>query len=453
MDVSEQANGLADRFAAKFGGRRPAWIIRAPGRINLIGEHTDYNGFPVLPMAIDRAIRMAIAPRNDATAELKDVHESRYEDRQFEVSDSIPPSPAGDWGNYVKAAVQSLVRLALGAGWELEELKGFSCLIAGDIPPAAGLASSTALVVAAGLAFGAVNRLGLGRRAMAERMAEAEHYVGTQGGGMDQAVSLLGREGEALKIDFYPLRTARYRFPEDYRVLAAYSTVRAGKSGEVRLAFNRRVLECSVGAHLLARKLGVGPPERLSELTPHAPNALTALPELLTEIVEGHRSLTLRRAAVLFGMTPGQFARRFLRMEDGRLLPAVGGGLQVLQRCRHAFSEAQRTEWAASCLSRGDMEGFGRLMDESHRSCAEDYEVSCYELDRLVEVMRGGGALGARLTGAGFGGFAIALVHRDGVEQVRRALAEEFYAPRELSLPGNVFVFSPAQGALATRLQ
>jgi len=451
MAVSDEFKALCGRFEREFA-RRPTWLLRAPGRINLIGEHTDYNGYPVLPMAIDHAIRLAVAPGDDAVIELRNAA-AEYGNRSFELSDGIPPYGEGDWGNYAKAAVQSLVQLAVQEGRPLDELHGMSCLVDGDVPPAAGLSSSTALVVAFGLAFSSANGLGIGRQAMAERMAEAEHYVGTQGGGMDQAVCLLAREGEALMIDFYPLRATRLAFPEDYCVVAAHSTLRSRKTGEQRLAYNRRVLECTLGTHLLARELGVKPPERLADLGQYVANAETELPRLLHTVLKGHDSLSLRVAAAAFGTDPGRFARQFLRMGDGRLLPMPGDGLKVLSRCRHVFSEAQRTRLAAACLKNRDMARLGQLMNESHASCATDLEVSCYELDQLVGIMRGAGALGARLTGAGLGGFAVALAHADAAERIRRAVEQEFYAHRRAQPQGALFVCRPARGALEEPVQ
>jgi N-acetylgalactosamine kinase len=448
MSASQAPPELVERFIREFGGRRPAWFISAPGRINLIGEHTDYNGFPVMPMAINLAIRVLAAPRDDAQVELRDVADSAYAHRQFALTEVIRPYAEGDWGNYVKAPVQSLVELALGKGKPLEELKGMSCLVDGNIPPAAGLSSSTALVVAAGMAFCAVNHLSLGRHAMAERMAEAEHYVGTQGGGMDQAVCLFAHEGHAVKLDFFPLRAEQLPLAGDYAIVAAHSTINAKKTGDRRLQYNRRVLECNIGAQLLARRFSMAPPARLADLTRPGAKSSAELVRVLEEHLSGRESLSLRRAAELFEMDPGRFARQFLRMKDGRLLPMPGDGLKVLQRCRHVLSEAGRTEQAAGCLKKGDLAELGRLMDESHRSCAEDYEISCYELDLLVGLMREAGALGARLTGAGFGGFAIGLVRRDAAAQVKAALERDFYAPRRLSGDGNVFVFGPAAGAL-----
>jgi N-acetylgalactosamine kinase len=447
MTIGEDLAALAEAFEQQYG-RPPRWVIRAPGRINLIGEHTDYNGFPCMPMAINRAIRIAAAPREDRVVELRNVAETLYEPRSFDVASDIPAGAPGDWSNYVRAGVQGMVQLAAAEDRAVGDLTGMSCLVDGDIPPAAGLSSSTALVVASGLAFSAANGLSCGRQDMAERMARAEHYVGTQGGGMDQAICLLGREDEVIRIDFFPLRVTHVPFPREYCIIAAHSTVRSRKTGEQKLAYNRRVLECRISSELLARRLGEAPPEHLADLVRHSGYGPDELLDTLKRMLQGRDSLGLRRAATLFGTDPGRFTRSYLRMEDGRLLPMPGDGLRVVQRCRHVLGEAARVESAVACLKTLDMTGLGRLMDESHRSCAEDYEISCYEVDLLVEVMRDAGALGARLTGAGFGGFAICLTAAEDVERIRRALEERFYEPRGSVMSGNVFAFRPAEGAI-----
>jgi len=447
MAVSDEFSAVRERFGREFS-RSAAWFVRAPGRVNLIGEHVDYNGYPVMPLAIVQGVRLAVAPRDDAVIELRNADGAIYEARSFELADGIAPYEDGDWGNYAKAAVQSLTRLAVEQGRAAGELRGMSCLVHGDVPPAAGLASSTALVVAIGLAFATANRLGLGRRAMAEHMAEAEHYTGTQGGGMDQAACILAHDGHVLKVDFHPLRATHLPFPDDFCIIGAHSTIESRKTAQQRLAYNRRVLECALGTHLLARKLGVKPPERLADLAQYVANAEAELPTILHTTLKGRDSLSLRGAAAAFETDPGRFARQFLRMGDGRLLPMPGDGLKVLSRCRHVFSEALRTRVAEACLKRGDMERLGEVMNESHASCAHDLEVSCYELDQLVDIMRNAGALGARLTGAGFGGFAIALAHTDAAKGILQAVRQEFHAHRPAAPKGALFVCRPAQGAI-----
>lgn len=241
---------LRAAFARAFGGRAPAGIARAPGRINLIGEHTDYNGLPVLPFALPRAIRIAFAPRGDAAIVLRHGREG-HPPREFTASPAIEPDPPGSWANYVKAAVEHFARLLLetpGAS-----VRGFDAAVDGDIPQAGGLSSSSALVVAAALTFREVNALSMAPLEFAARCAAAERYVGTQGGGMDQAASILGAPGCALRIDFFPLAAAPVPFPEGYAVLACHSLVRAAKTEAARAEFNRRVGECRAAAALLGR--------------------------------------------------------------------------------------------------------------------------------------------------------------------------------------------------------
>jgi N-acetylgalactosamine kinase len=437
---------LVERFRAAFPGRRATWCVRAPGRINLIGEHTDYNGFPVMPMAIERAVRIVTAPRDGQIVELRDANEAAYGPRLFSLERHVEPYEPGDWGNYAKAAVQGLIEHALETGRHLDDLKGMTCLVDGDIPVEAGLSSSTALVVAVALAFAHANGMRIPRREMAELTAEAEHYVGTHGGGMDQAVCLLAGRGESLKIDFFPLRAESVPFPQDCCIVAAHSTISAKKTGGRREAYNSRVTECAVGARILARKLNVPPPKRLADLVTACPGKGPGdFAALLGNILGGRSALGAAEAAHLCGMEDDEFRARFLAGSSASAEPA--GGFKVAARCRHVFTEAERTERAARALRAGDVQELGRLMDESHGSCARDYEISCPELDELVGLMRGAGAFGSRLTGAGFGGFAIALVRTSDAQRVMDVVVESFYARRGTDARERLFAFQPAAGA------
>ena len=319
---------LRASFARAFGGRAPAGIARAPGRINLIGEHTDYNGLPVLPFALPRAIRIAFAPRGDAAIVLRHGREG-HPPREFTASPAIEPDPPGSWANYVKAAVEHFARLLLetpGAS-----VRGFDAAVDGDIPQAGGLSSSSALVVAAALTFREVNALSMAPLEFAARCAAAERYVGTQGGGMDQAASILGAPGCALRIDFFPLAAAPVPFPEGYAVLACHSLVRAAKTEAARAEFNRRVGECRAAAALLGRAFDR--PE---------------LPRL------------------------GDFAREFGTEACLRALgEAVPPDSKILARARHVFEEAERVVAAAGRVTvfqsrrwDGDFLTARRLVDE-----------------------------------------------------------------------------------------
>ena len=397
---------LRAAFARAFGGRAPAGIARAPGRINLIGEHTDYNGLPVLPFALPRAIRIAFAPRGDAAIVLRHGREG-HPPREFTASPAIEPDPPGSWANYVKAAVEHFARLLLetpGAS-----VRGFDAAVDGDIPQAGGLSSSSALVVAAALTFREVNALSMAPLEFAARCAAAERYVGTQGGGMDQAASILGAPGCALRIDFFPLAAAPVPFPEGYAVLACHSLVRAAKTEAARAEFNRRVGECRAAAALLGRAFDR--PE---------------LPRL------------------------GDFAREFGTEACLRALgEAVPPDSKILARARHVFEEAERVVAATRALAAGDMPALGRLMSEAHASARDLYEISAPALEELVRIFLEGGALGARLTGAGFGDFAIALGEEDALTRLMAVIDERFYRPRAPAGPIEElrFIARPAEGA------
>lgn len=444
-----------ESFRALFDGAEPTFCVAAPGRINLIGEHTDYNGFPVMPIALERAIHVLATPSHDGLVVLGNCEPDAYGRREFPVSAQIEPYDAGDWGNYAKAAVQSLVRRHGEQAGRIDALHGMRCMVCGSIPPACGLSSSSALVVAHALAFLACNTPECGawasreeRSALAELTAIGERYVGTQGGGMDQAVCLLATAGRALKIDFYPLRARTIPFPPDHVIVAAHSTVRAPKAASKRVAFNRRVIECTVGKELLARRLGRPAPPTLADLRRPADGSTPqGLLETLCEITGGRENLSVQQAAKLLGMSADRFAGAFLRMKDGSAIPVGREGLKVLPRCRHVLTEGPRVERAAELLAAGDAAGLGELMDESHRSGALDYEISTPELDALTGIMREGGALGARLTGAGFGGFAIALIGRRAAPKLLGRIERDFYQARGVPSEGNLHLFSPAAGA------
>ena len=204
-------------FGAAYPGR-PLDIVRAPGRLNIIGEHTDYNGLPVMPMAIDREMAIALTPADDARVEMSNLDDA-YPPFSFELSAQIEPASAGHWSNYARAAGQALWDWAQENSPESLPLRGFAGCAGGTVPAGSGLSSSSALVVAAACALVHVNRLPIERPELADLLARGERYVGTQGGGMDQAASLLSREGTALKIDFFPLRTRQVRLTQDTRIV------------------------------------------------------------------------------------------------------------------------------------------------------------------------------------------------------------------------------------------
>ena len=378
-------------------------LVRAPGRVNLIGEHIDYCGLSVLPMALRQGVRIEFHPRSDREMRLVN-RDPRFAPSTFAVSDCIPPAAAGDWGNYARAAAQALAQ-------RFPDLRGVDALVESDLPIAAGLSSSSALLVAMALAMLHANGVSVASLELMDLLGRGERYVGTAGGGMDQAIILGARAGCASRIDFHPLRLTPTAVPAGWQFIVAWSLVHAEKSGAARQAYNERPRQCDEARRLVAARLG-----QREDIT--YPGLLGAAP------VE---QLLALAGATLSGVLP----RRF----------------------RHVVTEGTRVRQAEAAMAAGDLAGFGRLLDASHQSLRDDYEVSHPELDRLVELAREAGAAGARLTGAGFGGSIVALCRVERAPEVVAALRERFYAPRGAAddVGRHVFMAEPSGGAEVTR--
>jgi galactokinase len=398
-----RAEGLRDAFEQRFGAP-PTHLSRAPGRVTLIGEHIDYNDLPVLPMALQREVRLVLRPRDDSRVVLHNTA-PEFESIEFEVAPRLEPERPGHWGNYVKGPADELARRF--AVW-----RGFDGLVDSDLPVASGLGSSSAVVCAVGLALSRLNEVEVELGGFAEIMADAERYTGTRGGGMDQAVSLDARPGAAARVSFKPLRVRHVSVPEHWRFVIADTGVRAEKSGAVQKAYNLRRDECEMAFSAVRARIERDEPGRMPP---------SGYPELL-------RTRGLDQVLAL-----GE--------------AALGGNL--LRRFRHVVTEARRVDEAADYMLGADLASFGTLMDASHGSLRSDYHVSSAELDELVAIAHEGGASGARLTGAGFGGCIVALAGRAEADRVLEALRADYYEPRGMTegIDDRAFIAVPSAGA------
>jgi galactokinase len=392
---------LVSAFSTRFG-TPPTGVAIAPGRVNLIGDHTDYNGLPVLPLALDRSVRIAFRADPLAAVAL-DNQNQRFPPTAFPLATPISMGPAGHWGNYPRAVATALLERGPLA-------RGILGLVSSELPPASGLSSSSALVVATALALLETNDTAYDSGTLMQWLAIGERLVGTEGGGMDQAVILGGQAGHAIRIDFTPDLSLRpVRIPPSWRFVVASSLVEAAKSGQAREAYNTRVLECREAL------LGVGERE------------------------------------------PGGFGRLMQLPEPDRVLVRAEAVLSatLFRRFRHVLTEGHRVEQATVALEAGDYLGMGRLLDASHASLRDDYQVSGPELDELVTVAREAGAVGARLTGAGFGGCIVTLAKKDSVGPVMDRIWERYYQPRQIPLANRdalLFTAVPSDGARIVRL-
>jgi len=420
----------AEKLAAGIRRNRGARVVaaRAPGRANLIGEHTDYSNLPVLPVAIDRSTIVVAAAGTTGEIEAANA-DPAWPRRRFTIERQIPPFEAGDWANYLKAAVQGVLdRFSARTNW-----LGASMMIDGRVPPAAGLSSSAALTVSTALAFMAINHLELDPLEAATMVARSEWYVGTRAGGMDQAASILGRRDHALFIEFDPLRVRPVKMPPDAALVVADSREVADKSGTVRPEYNRRVVECSLAARILARALKLDHVKVLGDVVRATPqwNAQWNADDLLAKLssaAPARLDPDLKEAAKILGVTQPALESDLLGAGADHIALDPNRPLEILKRARHVLSETDRVICAAEAMEAGRLDEMGRLMNASHASLADDFECSTARLDALVECARRAGALGARLTGAGFGGSIVALCNAANAKAVIESIDRNYYA-------------------------
>jgi galactokinase len=372
-------------FTQAHGGAPTLWV-RAPGRVNLIGEHTDYNGGFVLPCAIDRQTLVAARPRSDGQLRVVAADFGGATDA-FGVQAPVPHHASAPWANYVRGVVAVLQAQLAASG---AAVQGADLAIAGDVPQGAGLSSSASLEVAVLHTLNTLQGLGLARPAMALLAQRAENsFVGCQCGVMDQMISACGEAGHALLIDCRSLQTRAVPLPAGLAVVIVHSRVQRGL---VDSAYNERRRQCeAAAAHYgvpALRDLGLAP---------------------LRDGVEGLDALTYRRA-------------------------------------RHIVTENQRTLDAAEALAAGDLRRLGALMAASHASMRDDFEITHPAVDELVAIAQAaiGTEGGARMTGGGFGGCVVALLPQARVPALQAHIAAEYRAPG--GEPATVWVCQAAGG-------
>jgi galactokinase len=372
------------RFRQSFGVAEPR-VYRAPGRVNLIGEHTDYNDGFVLPAAIDLAAWVAAAAREDRVLRIDAVDLDRRAERSL---DEIEPGPARDWSDYAFGVAIELER----AGYRL---RGADLVLTSDVPVGAGMSSSAALQVAVALALLDLADLQLDPVEVARLCQAAENrFVGTRCGIMDQFASCRGRAGHALFLDCRSLAVRDVPIPASVTLLVCDSRVTHALADG---AYNDRRATCESAVQTLRR---------------HRPEIRALRDVTLTELE---------------------------RWRDD--LPEV-----TWRRCRHVVTENARVERAVETLAADDLPTLGALLRASHESLRDDYAVSCAEIDFLVDAAsRCDGVVGSRLMGGGFGGSTINLVRPDALADVAAALSE-VYRDRYGRRPG-LHACSPAGGA------
>jgi len=380
---------LTSAFTETFGSLPSGAVaVASPGRVNLIGEHTDYNDGFVLPIALERSVHLFGAPN--------DRRQIRVRSLTFDSTCEIPLDALADgfsqpWAGYTLGVAATL----RNAGYDFP---GFDAVVASDVPLGAGLSSSAAVEVAFGLFMNEAFGLGIPRRKLAGLCQKAEHdYAGVNCGIMDQYTALFGKEGSALVLDcrklvheYVPLARAGYSFV----------VIDSGVRHELAESeYNKRRAGCFEAAR------------KISSISP----GVKALRDVSADMLDG--------------------ARGMLTDEEYRL-------------ARHVTSENARVLRAVEVLKAGDAERFGELMFASHESLRDDYRVSCAELDELVEAARAeDGVMGARMTGGGFGGATVNLVRADSAREIAEHIVGHY--ERAMSIKAEFYVVTAGAGARA----
>ncbi|MFB3896878.1 MAG: galactokinase family protein [bacterium] len=487
---------ILNKFGEKYGLDREIVICRSPSRVNLKGVHIEHRGGFVNYLTHCREIIIAASPRNDDKVCLTNLRTELFPAREFSIQAELNKgnwkdwweyitAPAviktvsesqGDWINYVKSAI-----LRLQSRFPSKPLKGMDVYVNGDIPFAAGLSSSSALVVATVYVGLEINRLQLDKFAMVELCGQAEWYVGTRGGAGDHAAMILGRRNYLAHIQFFPLQVQYYSFPKGYRIVICNSMQQATKSKEVKNIFNSRVAAYELGFLLIKKYFPQYAPE-LQHLRDVNTTQL-AIPE--TEVYHILKSLP----------------KKIFRAEVEQLLPDKKDylanifkthdepieGYRVRDICLFGLAECERGKICIEFLVKKDIVGFGKLMYISHNGdrvveykannlkiswnnqvtvatldqlIADldsnlperiesahlylqpgGYRCSSEALDYLVDIAKQvPGVVGAGLTGAGLGGCILVLVEEKEVDRLLAIMAEQYYTPHQLSFGAEIGV-------------
>ncbi len=392
--MNDEQFGLVREAYGERYGEAPAVVARAPGRVNLIGEHTDYSELPVLPIAIEQSLYVAAGP---GEAGLVEARSATFEgDARFERDNRHPSGAA--WHRYVAGAMGQLTDVAPGQGVYL--------YVGGDLPATGGLSSSSALSVAILAAASRAWGSPLEREELVQRAIVAERHVGVESGGMDQTVIAFAEAGKALRIDFRPAGCRFVPIPAGLAFVVASSGEEAPKGGSARDAYNERVVGARIAAAMLADEVGVDldQPFTLGQI---------ADTDVVDVLVDGlPDKISAREVAHGVQLDVAHLVQLTSETWDTQVK------VPVKRVARHILEEAQRVDQAEQALIAGDLKRFGTLLDASHNSLREDFRCSTPSLDRVCAAMRKAGAFGSRLTGAGFGGFALAACPPDKVSAV-----------------------------------
>ncbi|KAI9484184.1 MAG: galactokinase [Benjaminiella poitrasii] len=426
----------------KVHGRKAEFVVRSPGRVNLIGEHIDYCGFGVLPMAIERDVIIVGATTDDDTkVRVANINSQKYPAREFDYEGKEKvvtiDSTQLEWSNYFKCGYKGMLEK-----FRLDKPKGLFLMVDGTVPAGGGLSSSAAFVCASALAVVTANKLSISKTELTEIAIVAERNVGVNSGGMDQSASVLSEKDFALHVEFVPkLHTAPVPLPSTNPKLAfiiANTLVTADKFVTAPRNYNLRVVETHMAALFLAKVLNLPSVDTLKEVydlyyKDSSLSQVERFSDLLAKAEQHYpndntngNGYTLEEVSKMLDIPVKELQARYMTR-----FPVETDYFRLVQRTKHVLSEASRViEFHKACEnSQGDstLNVLGDLMNASQESCDKLFMCSCPEINNVCEIARKNGSFGSRLSGAGWGGSTVHLTTEDNVPKLIDAIKNDFY--------------------------
>ena len=486
-------------FAETHGKDRKIVLIRAPGRINLLGRHVDHRGGYVNTMAINREVVLAASPRQDDVVTLRNVHPKEFPAREFSIGELLGASDWMDWMDYINSTTVEQVREAYRGDWSNyakaavlrlqhacpdHRLSGMDCVVTGDIPMGAGLSSSSAVVVGLAEAALTLNGLDVKQQEFVDMCGEGEWFVGSRGGSADHAAIRSGIRGRVVRVGFFPFRIEQTMpFPKDQSLVIVNSHIRASKSAGARDTFNHRVSTFNIAELYLREHCGILKSiEHLRDINPVS---------LGVDQVEIYRALKRIPVQITRRGVLRAFPQHRERLETIFATHKQMGAYRLRDVAMYGISECLRSDMYAELLESNQLEQIGRLMQISHdgdrivsyrdgwaekfapsysdakldkliKNCSSNkpelisasqlwaqcgrYACSTPEIDYIVDLACAQqGVIGAQLAGAGLGGCAMILANNDHVEALLTALRNNYYKPRNLK--PDLYVCKPVTGS------
>ncbi|PLB33690.1 galactokinase galE [Aspergillus candidus] len=475
-------NGLVSQFTKEYS-HRPDFVARSPGRVNIIGEHIDYNLYDVLPTAVSVDVIMAVkvvpSVGSETVVKIANVNPDKFPTREFTVprdTDIVIDPKKHEWVNYFRAGLLGALKFLRKQNSDGSFVPAsMEVLVDGNVPPGGGISSSAAFVCSSALAVMKANNHNVSKQDLLDLAVVSERAVGVYSGGMDQAASIFSRRGYLLYTQFFPTFAVQHvsipKASEEITFLMAQSFVASDKAVTAPRHYNLRVAECTLAAVVLAAHFGLTLPKDNSSLGYSLRNfheelmrkegrlqdpleyQIDSVIQATMELLPQEQGYTREEIAQKLNITVADLEAKYLSS-----FPVQADRFLLRQRALHCFKEARRVLDFKACLANAStldekrIHYLGQLLNESQQSCSDAYDCSAPEIEDICSIARRAGTLGSRLTGAGWGGCTVHMLPQSKVEAVTKALKEEYYLKKfpdisEEKLAQAMVISKPSNGS------